>query len=99
MDIDWLDFAYKSSIDSESLNCDASYVYDTITELINRMHASEAAVKFSAGNGKVPIIDFSSASVTDLIFLMQLFTGCSRKEAECFSSDYMLKVSQILFQW
>ena len=91
LDIDWLDCAYKSSIDSETLDCNAQYIHDTVTELVTRMHISETAVKINPGNGKVAIIDFSGATVADLNFLMQLFTGCSREEADHYSSDSMLQ--------
>ena len=91
VDIDWLDFAYKSSVDEESLSDDACYVYDTLNELVNRMHTIEAAPKMSASNGKVAVIDFSNATLGDLQFLMQLFTGCSLHEAKQYSFENMLQ--------
>ena len=91
VDIDWLDFAYKSSVDEESLSDDACYVYDTLNELINRMRTTEAAPKVSACNGKVAVIDFSNATLGDLQFLMQLFTGCSLDEAKHYSIENMLQ--------
>lgn len=91
LDIDWLDFAYKSSIDEESLSNDACYVYDTLKDFINRMRTTEAACKIILNIGKVPIIDFSNASLDDLQFLVQLFTGCSVKEAKKYSFGYLLQ--------
>ena len=91
LDIEWLDFAYKSSVDEESLSNDACYVYDTLCELVDRMHTTEAPPVISINNGKVAIIDFSNASVGDLQFLMQLFTGCSLDEAKQYSFENMLQ--------
>ena len=91
LDVDWLDFAYKSSIDEESLSDDACYVYDTLNELVERMHTTEAPPVISINNGKIAIIDFSNASVSDLQFLMQLFTGCSLDEAQQHSFENMLQ--------
>ena len=91
VDIDWLDFAYKSSVDEESLSDDACYVYDTLNELVNRMRTTEATSKMSANNGKVAIIDFSNATLGDLQFLMQLFTGCSIDKAKQYSFQNMLQ--------
>ena len=91
VDIDWLDFAYKSSVDEESLSEDACYVYDTLNELVNRMRTTEAKSKMNATNGKVAIIDVSNATHGDLQFLMQLFTGCSIDEAKQLSLQNMLQ--------
>ena len=79
---DWLDFAYKSSIDEESLFNDMCYVYDTLKDFIDRMSTAEAKHKVILSTGKVAIIDYSNASLDDLHFLMQLFTGCSVREAK-----------------
>ena len=99
LDVEWLDFAYKSSVDEVSLSDDACYVYNTLNEIVNRMHTTEAASKMSTDNGKVAIIDFSNASVGDLQFLMQLFTGCSLDEAKQCSSEKLIccNVSQLMF--
>ena len=91
LDVDWLNFAYKSSVDEESLSDDACYVYDTLNELVERMHTIEAPPVIGMNNGKVAIIDFSNASVSDLQFLMQLFTGCSLDEAQQNSFENMLQ--------
>ena len=91
VDIDWLDFAYKSSVDEESLSDDACYVFDTLNGLVNRMRTTEVPPKMSACNGKVAVIDFSNATLGDLQFLMQLFTGCSLDEAKHYSFENMLQ--------
>ena len=91
LDVEWLDFAYKSSVDEELLSDDACYVYNILNEIVNRMHTTEATSKLSTDNGKVAIINFSNASVGDLQFLMQLFTGCSLDEAKQYSCENMLQ--------
>ena len=91
LDLDWLDFAYKSSIDKESLSDDACYAYDMLNEMVNRMHTIESPSKLSMSNGKVAIIDFSNASFGDLQFLMQLFTGCSLDETRQYSFEEILQ--------
>ena len=92
VDIDWLDFANKSSVDEESLADDACYVYDALNELVNKMRTTEAVPKMNTSNGEVAVLDFSNATLGDLQFLMQLFTGSSIDEAKQYSFENMLQV-------
>ena len=91
LDIDWLDFAYKSSVDIESLSNDACYVFDVLNDIINRIRTTESTHRITLRSGKIAILDFSNSSLDDLRFLMQLFTGCSMDEAKQYSFSDMLQ--------
>jgi len=91
LDIDWLDFAHKSSFDEEILSSDAYYIYNVLDDIINRMQTTEATSNKACNTDRTAIIDFSNASLGDLQFLMQLFTGCSMEEAQQLTYEYMLQ--------